>query len=104
MKLKFLHTLLLPYSAWQQWRAATRRDFQYPTTNFKFCNSHVLGIVLLASAPVPACANDGAYFVPQLLGAQYTFIDQHQDALRSPYAGPLSLDPRGDTEQSHTFG
>ncbi|MHB8679743.1 MAG: carbohydrate porin, partial [Rudaea sp.] len=26
------------------------------------------------------------------------------DALRSPYAGPLSLDPRGDTEQSHTFG
>ncbi|HEX7370469.1 MAG TPA: carbohydrate porin [Rhodanobacteraceae bacterium] len=43
-------------------------------------------------------------FVPQLVGAQYTFIDQHQDALRSPYAGPLSLMARGDSEQSHTFG
>ncbi|HEX7369917.1 MAG TPA: carbohydrate porin [Rhodanobacteraceae bacterium] len=43
-------------------------------------------------------------FVPQLLGAQYTFVDQHQYALRSPYAGPLSLLPGGDTEQSHTFG
>ncbi|TAM97509.1 MAG: hypothetical protein EPN40_07660, partial [Rhodanobacteraceae bacterium] len=43
-------------------------------------------------------------FVPQLLGAQYTFVDQHQYALRSPYAGPLSLLPQGDTEQSHTFG
>lgn len=43
-------------------------------------------------------------FVPQLLGAQYTFIDQHQDALHSPYASSLSLEARGDTEQSHTFG
>lgn len=43
-------------------------------------------------------------FIPQLLGAQYTFVDQHQDALRSPYAGPLSLLARGDTERSHTFG
>lgn len=51
-----------------------------------------------------AQAQDARLFVPQLLGAQYTLIDQHQDALRSPYAGPLSLDPRGDTEQSHTFG
>lgn len=44
------------------------------------------------------------YFVPQLLGAQYTLIDQHQYALRSPYVGANSLNPRGDTEQSHTFG
>lgn len=51
-----------------------------------------------------ARANDTAYFVLQLLDAQYTLVDQHQDALRSPYAGPLSLDPCGDTEQSHTFG
>jgi hypothetical protein len=28
--------------------------------------------------------------VPQLLGAQYTGIDQHQFSLRSPYAGKLS--------------
>ena len=51
-----------------------------------------------------AHADEASLFVPQLLGAQYTFIDQHQDALNSPYAGPLSLNPRGDTEQSHTFG
>ena len=43
-------------------------------------------------------------FIPQLLAAQYTGVDQHQYALRSPYAGPLSLRPDGDTEQSHTFG
>jgi high affinity Mn2+ porin len=49
-------------------------------------------------------ADDTAYFIPQLLSAQYTFIDQHQDPLRSPYAGPLSLDADGDTERSHTFG
>lgn len=53
-----------------------------------------------------ACADDEdvRYFVPQLLSAQYTFIDQHQYPLRSPYEKPLSLDPNGDTEQSHTFG
>ena len=43
-------------------------------------------------------------FVPQLLGAQYTGIDQHQYSLHSPYAGRLSLRPQGDTERSHTFG
>ncbi|MCE7950048.1 MAG: carbohydrate porin [Xanthomonadales bacterium PRO7] len=59
---------------------------------------------MAALLSVLACANDTAYFVPQLLDAQYTLVDQHQDALRSPYAGQLSLDPRGDTEQSHTFG
>ena len=59
---------------------------------------------LAALFPVLARADDTAYFVPQLLGAQYTFVDQHQDSLRSPYAGPNSLYPRGDTEQSHTFG
>ena len=48
--------------------------------------------------------DDTRYFIPQLLDAQYTFIDQHQYPLRSPYAQPLSLDPNGDTEQSHTFG
>lgn len=64
---------------------------------------HLLAMMLLASS-LEARADNTAYFIPQFLGAQYTFIDQHQDSLRSPYAGPLSLDPRGDTEQSHTFG
>jgi len=43
-------------------------------------------------------------YLPRLLGAQYTFVDQHQDALRSPYSGPLSLHANGDTRASHTFG
>ncbi|MES2405568.1 MAG: carbohydrate porin [Pseudomonadota bacterium] len=60
---------------------------------------------LLVVLPCIARADDAPRdFVPQLLSAQYTFIDQHQDALRSPYAGPLSLEPGGDTERSHTFG
>ncbi|AIF48677.1 carbohydrate porin [Dyella japonica] len=64
-------------------------------------------------ATIPACllsvcgvlhADEPGLFVPQWLGAQYTFVDQHQDSLHSPYAGPLSLRANGDTERSHTFG
>ena len=42
--------------------------------------------------------------VPQLLGAQYTLIEQRQSALSSPYAGPLSLHPDGDRQATHTLG
>jgi high affinity Mn2+ porin len=41
---------------------------------------------------------------PTLVGAQYTFISQHQSRLTSPYQGPLSLDPGGDTQPTHTIG
>jgi high affinity Mn2+ porin len=41
---------------------------------------------------------------PMFLGAQYTFIDQNQSRLRSPYSGPLSLDPNGGTEATNTLG
>ena len=41
---------------------------------------------------------------PMLLGAQYTFIDQDQSSLRSPYSGPLSLNPHGNTEPTNTLG
>jgi high affinity Mn2+ porin len=41
---------------------------------------------------------------PMLLGAQYTYVLQHQSALRSPYGGPLSLRPQGDTQPTHTIG
>ena len=60
-------------------------------------------IAVLVSGAVRA-EDSPAMFMPQLLGAQYTFVDQHQYALHSPYAGELSLLPGGDTEQSHTFG
>ncbi len=41
---------------------------------------------------------------PMLLGAQYTFVIQNQSALTSPYQGPLSLHPDGDTQPTHTIG
>ena len=41
---------------------------------------------------------------PQLVGAQYTWVRQHQSTLRAPYSGPLSLDPAGDIAASHTVG
>jgi high affinity Mn2+ porin len=62
---------------------------------------------LLGGALAPTCnahADEAPLFVPQWLGAQYTFVDQHQFSLHSPYAGPLSLRSRSDTERSHTFG
>jgi high affinity Mn2+ porin len=48
-----------------------------------------------------ACADSNW---PTVLGAQYTFVRQHQSRLSSPYEGRLSLDPGGDTEQTHTIG
>ncbi|SFS18526.1 Carbohydrate-selective porin, OprB family [Dyella sp. OK004] len=51
-----------------------------------------------------AKADETPLFVPQWLGAQYTFVDQHQDSLHSPYAGEQSLRARSDTARSHTFG
>ena len=53
-----------------------------------------------AAAPAPAPASDR----PELLAAQYTFIEQRQSTLESPYAGPLSLHPDGDRQGTHTFG
>jgi high affinity Mn2+ porin len=54
-----------------------------------------------ASAPAtPAPDSDW----PLLLGAQYTFIEQRQTPLLSPYQGPLSLHPDGDRQGTHTMG
>ena len=39
-----------------------------------------------------------------LLGVQYTFVDQKQSSLTSPYEGKLSLHPDGDRQGSHTIG
>lgn len=51
-------------------------------------------------APAPAPASE----VPQLLAAQYTFIEQRQSTLESPYAGSLSLHSQGDRQGTHTLG
>jgi high affinity Mn2+ porin len=64
--------------------------------------------IWLALASTPTLADDASplvpLFVPQWLGAQYTFVDQHQSSMHSPYSGPMSLRAHGDTERSHTFG
>ena len=65
---------------------------------------HLIVLTLLAGAAAARAQEEDRYFVPQLLGAQYTLVAQHQDSLASPYAGPLSLRASGDTERSHTFG
>jgi hypothetical protein len=41
---------------------------------------------------------------PWLIGEQYTFIVQNQSSLHSPYQGPLSLKPNGDTQPTDTIG
>ncbi|SRR5579883_88985 len=69
---------------------------------FRFIFFAALAPVVCAS--VSRADDDVRLFMPQLLGAQYTLIDQHQYALRSPYASRLSLHASGDSERSHTFG
>jgi len=41
---------------------------------------------------------------PMFLGLQYTFIDQKQTALLSPYQSHLSLLPEGDRQSTNTIG
>jgi len=71
------------------------------TTTLRTCAALLL---VAACAPARGAEDEPTYFLPQLLGAQYTLVDQHQDPLRSPYEEPLSLDAEGSTARSHTFG
>ncbi|MEO6799799.1 MAG: carbohydrate porin [Rhodanobacter sp.] len=66
----------------------------------------MLFLLLFVSTGVirSAQAADSAYFVPQILGAQYTLIEQWQDSIHSPYAGRESLQATGNQERTHTFG
>ena len=63
-----------------------------------------VGLVLLVSAFRAAADPEPDSHWPQLLGAQYTYVLQHQDALDAPYSGRLSLRPDGDTQPTHTLG
>lgn len=61
----------------------------------------------VAPALEAATASDDpapASTLPMLLGAQYTFIEQQQSSLESPYQGKLSLYPGGDRQPTHTLG
>ena len=53
-------------------------------------------------APSPPPGADSRW--PLFLAAQYTFIDQKQTPLDSPYQGKLSLYPDGDRQSTHTIG
>lgn len=63
----------------------------------------LMGLASVASAAEPADDTAPSPY-PMLLGAQYTYILQHQSGLHAPYSGPLSLDPKGDTEPTNTLG
>jgi hypothetical protein len=56
------------------------------------------------ATPAPAAVPAPSSNWPMLLGAQYTLVDQNQSRLYSPYSGPLSLNPNGDTEATNTVG
>jgi hypothetical protein len=71
----------------------------------------VQSIDCTAAAPKPTCRAAPLIGPPRadshwpaLIGAQYTFVRQNQTPLRSPYEGPLSLYPSGDTQSTHTIG
>jgi hypothetical protein len=51
-----------------------------------------------SATPAPASER------PMLLAAQYTFIDQWQSLLESPYQGIRSLHADGDRQATHTIG
>jgi hypothetical protein len=55
-------------------------------------------------APAPQLAPGADSRWPQLLAAQYTFIEQWQSELTSPYEGKYSLNPAGDHQATHTIG
>jgi high affinity Mn2+ porin len=72
--------------------------------SFKRLSRAILSCLLLTAQALLSHADDAPLFVPQWLGAQYTFVDQNQSRVHSPYSGPLSLNPNGSTARSHTFG
>src|SRR3977135_2838201 len=60
-----------------------------------------------AAAPGEADAATGPAprsYWPMVVGAQYTYVLQHLDALDAPYSGRLSLGPDADTQPTHTMG
>ena len=78
-------------------RAAARR---LVLTALSLCT----GAAHAADAPPGAQEPAPTSTAPQLLAAQYTFIEQRQSTLESPYSGPLSLHGQGDRQGTHTLG
>lgn len=69
--------------------------------------AHALDTALVAADTAASAATEApspASDWPQLLAAQYSFIEQRQSTLASPYQGALSLHPQGDRQATHTVG
>jgi len=62
------------------------------------------GLTAVARAEDAERVTPPTFGLPQLVGAQYTFIEQTQSELHAAYSGPLSLDPSGDSQPTHTLG
>ena len=61
-----------------------------------------ISLLLSGTSRAADAAPDSSW--PMLLGAQYTYVLQHQDALDAPYSGRLSVKPEADTQSTHTLG
>jgi hypothetical protein len=62
---------------------------------------------LISAAITPILANAQEHprlWVPQLLGAQFTFIGQDLLPFSARYSGPQSLSNTGDVQGTHTYG
>src|SRR5215469_11976050 len=100
-----------PTSFRAPWRSG---GLAHGLTALALCSALVVPGMSLADDPTtedaqqttsrPTTSQQDTFQWPQLLGAQYTFVRQHQSELTSPYQGPRSLDPSGDTQSSHTIG
>jgi high affinity Mn2+ porin len=69
-----------------------------PQTGLTAPESAAVGGAAATTSPAPR------NYWPMVVGAQYTYILQHQDALDAPYSGRLSLGPAADTQATHTMG
>ncbi|MDB6090657.1 MAG: porin [Gammaproteobacteria bacterium] len=64
----------------------------------------VAALLLMAAGAAAAQSPAPDSYWPMIVGAQYTYVLQHQDALHAAYSGPLSLGPGADTQATHTMG
>jgi high affinity Mn2+ porin len=83
--------------------------WQAPAASLSAAETAAAPDLLQDAGAANAGGTDSAAPVPQsrwplLLGLQYTFIDQKQTALLSPYQSHLSLLPQGDRQSTHTIG
>jgi high affinity Mn2+ porin len=69
------------------------------------CTVALLPLLVLGPlAPAAAQTAEPPRWIPQFLGAQFTFIGQYLPRFPALYSGPNSLTNQGDREATHTYG